>query len=119
MAWRDDQAMMLPIYSDYPPLREEESGAIRVGSSRVLLDLVIHAFQDGKTPEKIVDSYPTLKLSDVYSVIAYYLRHQGDVDNYLAEREQEAAEIRKEIEQRQGDLSELRERFRRIREQRT
>jgi hypothetical protein len=29
------------------PLREDEYGAIRVGNTRMLLDLVIHAFRDG------------------------------------------------------------------------
>jgi hypothetical protein len=59
-----------------------------LGSSRVLLELVIRAFQDGATPETIVQRYSTLALSDVYTVIAYYLlRHRGEVEGYLARRE--------------------------------
>lgn len=37
------------------PLRREDTGAIRVGGSRVLLELVIRASQDGKTPEATVE----------------------------------------------------------------
>src|SRR5262245_54690550 len=37
--------------SEAPPLREDSSGAVRIGQSRVLLELVIRAFQDGATPE--------------------------------------------------------------------
>jgi uncharacterized protein (DUF433 family) len=55
------------------PLREDESGAIRVGNSRVLLELVIQAFQDGASPESIVRAYSTLSLSDVYLTVGYYL----------------------------------------------
>ena len=33
-----------------PPLREDSTGAIRVGQSNVLLELVIRAFQDGTDP---------------------------------------------------------------------
>lgn len=94
-----------------PPLREDDAGALRVGDSRVLLELVIRAFQDGATPESIVQRYATLALPDVYAVIAYYLRHQHEVDAYLAARGQEAQEVRKRIEGRQADLSDIRARL--------
>jgi uncharacterized protein (DUF433 family) len=103
--------MTLLIQSDAPPLRQDASGAWRVGESRVLLELVVRAFQDGATPETIVQRYPTLLLPDVYGVITYYLRHREDVDRYLAERERLAGEARKRIEQRQGDLGEIRRRL--------
>src|SRR5271157_4333605 len=45
------------------PLREDEYGAIRVGNTRVLLDLVIHAFRDGASAEGIVESYDALNLA--------------------------------------------------------
>ncbi|HEX3869039.1 MAG TPA: DUF433 domain-containing protein, partial [Pirellulales bacterium] len=76
-----------------PPLREDADGALRVGQSRVLLELVIRAFQDGATPESIVQRYPALVLSDAYSVIAYYLRHQTDIETYLRRRDLQADEI--------------------------
>ncbi len=103
--------MSFPFKPDPPPLREDASGALRVGKSRVLLELVIRAFQDGATPETIVQRYSTLALVDVYSVIAYYLRHRGEVEEYLAQREQKAQEVRQRIERRQGDLSEIRARL--------
>ena len=83
------------------PLRQDAIGALRVGDSRVLLELVIHAFQDGATPEAIVQSYDTLKLPDVYAVLAYYLTHQEDVHVYLARRNDEADTLRREIESAQ------------------
>ena len=76
---------------------------MRVGASRVLLELVIRAFQDGATPETIVQRYSTLALSDVYAVIAYYLRHRSEVEVYLARREQKAEEVRGRIQSQQGE----------------
>jgi uncharacterized protein (DUF433 family) len=76
-----------------------------------LVDLVIHAFQDGATPEAIVQRYPTATLADIYAVIAYYLRHREDIEAYLAEREQQAQEVRQRIESHQGDLADLRGRL--------
>jgi hypothetical protein len=75
------------------------------------LELVIRAFQDGATPETIVQRYSTLALADVYAVIAYYLRHRSDVEAYLARREHEAEEVQRRIESQQADLNEIRARL--------
>ena len=103
--------MTFAAQAEAPPLREDAAGAVRVGDSRVLLELVIRAFQDGATPEAIVQRYSTLALSDVYAVVAYYLRHRGEVEDYLARREQKAEAARERIESRQGELSEIRARL--------
>lgn len=91
------------------PLRQEPDGAIRVGRSRVLLELVIEAFRGGATPEAIVQSYDTLRLADVYAVISYYLANPGPIDEYLRQREDEAKVIRAKIEAAQGPKDNLRE----------
>ena len=103
--------MNVMIQPDVPPLSQDSSGALRVGRSRVLLELVIRAFQDGSTPEAIVQRYPTTTLADIYAVIAYFLRHRGDLEEYLKEREQRAEEIRQRVESHQSDLGELRRRL--------
>lgn len=103
--------MTFATQAESPPLREDAAGALRVGDSRVLLELVIRAFQDGATPETIVQRYSTLALADVYAVVAYYLRHPSDVEGYLARRDQQAEEVRHRVESQQGDLSEIRARL--------
>jgi uncharacterized protein (DUF433 family) len=105
------KAMAIVIQSEAPPLRQDASGALRVGSSRVLVELVICVFQDGATPEAIAQRYPTATLADIYAVIAYYLRHRQELEAYLAEREQRAQEVRQRIERHQGDLADLRRRI--------
>lgn len=103
--------MSFAAKTDAPPIREDASGALRVGDSRVLLELVVRAFQDGATPEAISQRYPTLALPDVYAVIAYYLRHRSEIEEYLDVREQKAGEAQRRAESRQGDLSEIRTRI--------
>ena len=103
--------MSVTVRMEAPPIREDSSGALRVGDSRVLLELVVRAFKDGATPEAIVQRYSTLSLADVYGVIAYALRHPAEVESYLADRELEASEVRQRIESRQRDLSEIRARM--------
>lgn len=86
-----------PVAIDVP-LRADDRGKIRVGSSHVLLELLIHAYQQGETAEGIVDSYPSLKLADVYAVLAYYLINKSDVDAYVYKADQSAEHIQREVE---------------------
>jgi uncharacterized protein (DUF433 family) len=103
--------MTLVLEQETPPLHTDESGAIRVGTSRVLLETVIRAFQDGAPPESIVHRYSTLSLSDVYNTIGYYLRHQGAVDSYLQLREQLAESVQQRLNNIQPNLSPIRSRL--------
>ncbi len=103
--------MELILQTEAPPLRRDASGALRVGRSQLLLELVIRAFQDGATPEVIAQRYPTAALADIYAVITYYLRHRADIESYLIEREHKAQEVRHRIENHQGDLTDLRARL--------
>lgn len=75
-----------------------ETGVLCVGESRVSLDTVISDYKEGSTPERIIADYPTLELSDVYAVIAYYLKHTEEVEAYLRRRNEETTRLRHEIE---------------------
>ena len=103
--------MTLVLKSEKPPLREDETGAIRVGNSRVLLEIVIRAFQDGASPESIVSQYSTLTLSDTYGAIAYYLKNKEAVEEYLDNREELAESIKQRLEDIQPDLNQIRSRL--------
>ncbi len=88
----------LPLTAEPPPLRVDEGGAVRVGKSRVSLDLVVEQYENGMTPEALTRAYDTLDLADVHAVIAYYLRHRENVRAYLKRREEEAKALRARIE---------------------
>jgi len=66
----------------------------------VTLDTVVTAFNEGATPEEIVQQYPSLQLADVYSVIGYYLRRRQEVEVYLQERQQLSEQVRAQNESR-------------------
>ncbi|MEX0704916.1 MAG: DUF433 domain-containing protein [Planctomycetales bacterium] len=89
---------LLPLHADRPPFRVDEGGAVRIGNSRVSLDVVVQQYENGMTPEDMVRAYDTLALADVHSVIAYYLRHRDEVRGYLKRREEEAEALRAKIE---------------------
>ncbi len=96
------------IHPEPIPLRVDEHGVIRVGDSQVLLDIVIREFNNGAEPEAIASGYPTLNLADVYGVIAYYLRHRVELDQYVYDRRHDAEKLRQEIEAKQPSRAELR-----------
>jgi uncharacterized protein (DUF433 family) len=110
-AWRraaQEKLTMNITIRDFPaPLRRDEDDVIRVGETRVSIDVVVLEFLKGEAPEAIAHAYPTLQLPDVYAVIAYYLRNQGEVNGYILAREVTAQQLRREIEAKQPDRNEL------------
>ena len=71
---------------------------MRVGKSRISLDVVVEQYENGMTPEDIVRAYDTLALADIHAVIAYYLRHSDAVHAYLKRRKAEAEALKAKIE---------------------
>lgn len=102
--------MTLPLRTEEIPLAMDADGVVRVGGTRVTLDTVVAAFNEGATAEEIAHQYPSLDLADVYAVIGYYLRHREDVGAYLNQRLQQADNIRSENESR-FDLHGVRDRL--------
>ncbi|HEV7377318.1 MAG TPA: DUF433 domain-containing protein [Pyrinomonadaceae bacterium] len=82
------------------PLSMDEAGVLRIDGTRVSLDSIVYAFDEGATPEEIVQSFPTLDLKDVYAVISYYLQNRDEVEKYLSERQVERQELKRELETR-------------------
>jgi uncharacterized protein (DUF433 family) len=79
--------MTLAILAEPAPLQANEDGVILVGKTRVTLDTVVSVFNQGATAEEIVNRYPSLNLADVYATIAFYLKHQSEVEAYLQQRQ--------------------------------
>ncbi len=91
---------MLVFEKEQVPLRVDKTGAVRVIGSRVTLDTIINFFEQGESPEEIVDGFPTLRLADVYAIVSYYLKNKNAVRAYLREREKRAKTLRKKAEMR-------------------
>jgi len=64
-------------------VRIDEHGVMRVGETRVMLDSIVAAFQQGHSAETIQQQYPALSLEQVYGAIAHYLAHRDEVEKYL------------------------------------
>ena len=65
-------------------LTQLPDGEIRVTGHRIGLYHLIQRYNEGDSAEMLASRYPTLPLSLVHKVLAYYLENQSEVDAYVA-----------------------------------
>jgi uncharacterized protein (DUF433 family) len=87
-------------------VRTDEQGARRIGSTRVSLDSVVIAYQQGHSPETIRQQYPALTLEEVYGAITYYLANREDVERYLERQQQLWNDLRQRADQQPSPVVE-------------
>jgi len=80
------------------PLYDDGHGGLRVGEAHVSFESVWRVYQQGESPAAIVRAFDTLNVADVCAVLAWALRHPDDVDAYLKRRDEQAAELRRQLE---------------------
>ncbi len=80
------------------PLIRLDNGVYRVTDSRIPLERIVEHYRAGETPEEIVDAYDVHRLSDVYTLIGYYLDQKESVEQYLREQEEEGDKMQRMIE---------------------
>ena len=97
MTLMDGHCHAWPRWPYQPPVPDDD---VRVSGTRVTLDTVVAAFEEGATAEEIVFQYPSLDLAGVYAVIAYYLQHRPQVEDYLHQRQARADEVQRQNEAR-------------------
>ncbi len=100
------------------PLQADDQGNVYVAGSRVMLDTIVNWFKQGQSAEEIARGFDTITRADVYGVLAYYLRHQAEVDAWLADRARDLEEQRRQLEAAQGPrLTALRAKMEALRNQ--
>lgn len=70
------------------------AGGWRIAGSRVSLASIVHQYWEGKSPEAIVEEFPTLSAERVYGAIAFYLHHRQEVDEFLVQLDAEFEKLR-------------------------
>lgn len=91
---------------------EARDDNLYVGQSRVTLQTLIEAWQSGRTPEQLHESFPTLPLVAIYGSITYYLEHTDEVDAFFRETDELDALRQAADEAAHADLyADMRRRF--------
>lgn len=91
--------MLITISADPVPLHVDTGGTIRVAGTRLTIESLLAAYQQGKTAEEIVACFDGITLGDVYAVLGYYWHHRAEVDAYLAQQEASSAVVWHELEE--------------------
>jgi uncharacterized protein (DUF433 family) len=99
-AWRYAEIMAQALTTGTVPLVGDAEGVMRVSGTRVTLESLLSAFNEGATAEEIAQQYPSISLGDVYRVIGHYLGHLSELDPYLAKRRRDICETRASNESR-------------------
>lgn len=97
--------MQLPHF-----LVQDPHGSIRLTGHRIGLEHLVYCYNQGSSPETLVDQFPTLSLALIHKVIGFYLENQAEVDAYVA-RCQSEIEQQRAAAPASPDLVELRRRM--------
>ena len=74
---------------------ETRNGGYYLAGTRIGLDLVVHEFREGRSPEEILQSYPSiLSLAKLYGAITVILEHPLEIESYLADQKRAFEEFK-------------------------
>ena len=91
------KSFRIPMAIDVP-LETDSNGVIRVTNTRVTLSTLIAFYNVGQTPQQLHEAFPTVSLTAIFTIIAYYLSNRDTVDDYINQIELEAEALRRKIE---------------------
>lgn len=94
--------MSIQTAAKFAPMAADSDGAVRIGGTRITLDVLAAHFEAGAIPEEIVEQLDTLSLEDVRRVRDYCLRRPREVKAYLRARSERAERLRAQIEAESG-----------------
>jgi len=81
-----------------PSSIEERNGAYYITESPITFAAVILRFKEGLSPETIRrECFPGLPLAKIYDAVSFYLNHQEQVEDYLAQLRQEEDELQNQL----------------------
>ena len=73
---------------------EQHDGGYYIAGTRISLDSIVHAFQDGESPEGILRAFPLAgPLVRIYGAITFYLENTEEVETYLRHQERLWSEV--------------------------
>jgi uncharacterized protein (DUF433 family) len=73
--------MQLPDF-----LAQDPDGFLRLQGHRIGVHHLLHFYNEGYSPEMLLEQFPTLSLALIHKTIAFYLENQPELDAYAAEQ---------------------------------
>jgi uncharacterized protein (DUF433 family) len=98
-----------------PDFIASDDGFLQVTGHRIGLHHILRQYLEGASAEMIAAHYPTLGLSLIHRVIAFYLDNQAEVDAYMTAHDQEIQQ-QMSCARKPPSIVELRQRLERMRD---
>lgn len=92
-------------------LTQNQFGYIHLTGHRVGLVDIVHFYTQGDSAEMLAARFPSVPLPLHHKVIAYYLEHLSEVEEYVAGHDAEMAQHRAASAGRGPSLEQLKARF--------
>ena len=96
---------LLPLQPERPPLRVDAGGAVRVGNSRISLDLIVEQYENGMTPDDMILRLRYLALGRCLRRNRLLSAAQRRSADLLKRRREEADSLRAKIEAEPAHLA--------------
>lgn len=65
-----------------------ETAPVTSAGTRIGLDVVIYEFREGRSPEEILEAYPSIgSLARLYGAITFILEYPKEIESYLEEQD--------------------------------
>src|SRR5437016_5891318 len=88
---KEPNLAMMPI-NQYVEVR---NGCYYMARTRIGLDVVTYEFRDGRSPEEILEAYPSIRsLAKLYGAITFILEHPEEINSYLKEQDERWEEFK-------------------------
>ncbi len=75
---------------------DERNVPVIEGTSMKIVELITSVKAYGWSPEELLENYPHLTLSKIYSALAYYWDNKEEIDADIERREQYAEQLEQE-----------------------
>jgi uncharacterized protein (DUF433 family) len=89
MSRPDTLIRILPPFLHWHP-----DGEVRLVGHRIGLYHFVFCYNQGYTAEMMLGQFPTLNLALIHKVIAFYLEHEKEVDEYIAQYQADLDQLR-------------------------
>lgn len=62
-------------------------GSPRIAGTRISVKHIAWSYNEGMTPEEMLEMYPTIDLQGAYAAITYYIANKAAIDQDIADEE--------------------------------
>ena len=72
-------------------------GRIRIDGTRITVHRIAVLYKQGQQPEEIVQTYPHLALSQIYTALAYFHANRDEIEKELGDLDAEYEDLKRQM----------------------